>query len=253
VASRAGSYFAQGQSLGLAGKLSEYLDFGGEFTFKQYEEAKLGNKPLGRIRVEVNLQDYALLGLGYNRDEELYNDLTLFHDIRSDTVTMDIFSRLARRFEFKFQSRIKEYSDDNTLLHLRADVGAILTDHPHEIKLVLTGEHRNTREASIYHYTDGAFMGITHPYWTPQKYFAGTATLEWRHDLADFFYCGARKHYYDIKVSAGTDTDNNAGVRVELAYVYDFRDNWSASLRGLIQRSQKWDANGAWINILYRF
>jgi len=155
--------------------------------------------------------------------------------------------------ELSFQGRYQNYSDGNQGTHLRADAGVTLTDHPHELKLTATGEYRDTRELNKFVYVDGTLATIIHPYWTPQRYFSGALTLGWRHDLAKDFFCGARQHFYGVQFSGGTDTDRNPFWRLEAEYVNDFTDKWSVSLKGLVHRSERWDALGAWTGLTYRF
>ncbi len=251
--SRAGTYLAQGQTLKLGGRLNEYLRADASFTNKLYADPRLGGRVMGFARFEADFSGYARLGLGYERTEEIYNDVGLFDAIMADNLSVDLYLPLARRLELAGRGILREYSDGNEQVHLKTDLGLTILEHPTTLKLVLTGEHRQTREESDFIYQDDVLTGITHPYWTPQRYFAGTAALEWRHDLSEFFFCGARKHYYGLRLSTGTDTDVNPSARIEGEYHFDMNDHIAFDAKGLLHRSQNWDAAGAWLNLMYRF
>ncbi len=251
--SRAGTYLAEGQTLRLGGRLNEYLRADASFTNKIYADPRLGGRIMGFARIEADFSGYARLGLGFERTEEIYNDVGLFDAIMANNLSADLYLPLARRLELAGRGILREYSDGNEQVHLKADLGLTILEHPTTLKLVLTGEHRQTRELSDFIYQDGVLTGITHPYWTPQDYFAGTAALEWRHDLSEFFFCGARQHYYGLRLSGGTDTDENPFARVEGEYHFDMNDHVAFDAKGLLHRSQNWDALGAWVNLMYRF
>ena len=53
---------------------------------------------------------------------------------------------------------------------------------------------------------------MTHPYWTPQDWLGGALVVEWYHDLSKLFFCGGQLNYYDLRLSLGTDTENNPSV-----------------------------------------
>ncbi|MBI4805016.1 MAG: tetratricopeptide repeat protein [Desulfovibrio sp.] len=248
-----GSYLAEGQTVGAGGKVNQWLSGDFSFTNKQYFDAGLRPLYSGLARIEANLRDVARLAVFYQRTDEITNDMSLAQGIQIDNWGASVLLQPTRRVEFSFQGRYQNYSDGNQGTHLKADAGVTLTDHPHELKLTATGEYRDTRDMNKFVYVDGNLITIIHPYWTPQRYYSGAMTLGWRHDLAKDFFCGARQHFYGLQFSGGTDTDNNPFWRLEAEYVNDFSDRWSLSLKGLIHRSQQWDALGAWTGLTYRF
>jgi tetratricopeptide (TPR) repeat protein len=248
-----GSYLAEGQTIGAGGKVNQWLSGDFSFTNKQYFDAGLRPLYSGLARIEANLRDVARLAVFYQRTDEITNDMSLAQGIQIDNWGASLLLQPTRRVELSVQGRYQNYSDGNQGTHLKADAGVTLTDHPRELKLTATGEYRDIRDLNKFVYVDGNLITIIHPYWTPQRYFSGALTLGWRHDLAKDFFCGARQHFYGVQFSGGTDTDRNPFWRLEAEYVNDFSDRWSVTLKGLIHRSQQWDALGAWTGLTYRF
>ncbi|EFL52586.1 Tetratricopeptide TPR_2 repeat protein [Solidesulfovibrio fructosivorans JJ]] len=248
-----GAYWAEGQTLGAGGRVNQWLS--GEFAFTNKQYSDVGLRPLysGQARIELRPIDAVTLAFFYQRTDEITNDMSLAQGIQIDNWGGMLRLQPLRRIDLSFQGRYLNYSDDNQGTALRADAGVILTDHPHELKLAATGEYRDTREANKYVYQDDTLVTIVHPYWTPQDYSSGALTLGWRHDLAKDFFCGARRHYYGIQVSHGSDTTKNPFWRLEIEYLNDLTDRWTFSLKGLVQRSPQWDATGVWTGLTYRF
>ena len=101
--------------------------------------------------------------------------------------------------------------------------------------------------------SDNSLIDIIHPYWTPRDYWGGALTLEWRHDISELMFCGTDMHYYDIRVSFGTDTEDNPSCAVEAEWRYEFKKHWMMQVKGLVQFSEEWDASGVWAKLQYQF
>ncbi len=248
-----GAYWAEGQSVFLAGRFSPWFAAEAAFTNKQYQDSGLSPVYLGRVALDGNIWDVVRLGLTYERLEELSNNISLAQSIQSDNLVVSLSAAFTRWLDMYFEGRVKEYSDGNQAIQSHLDLGVFLLDHPHELKLIFTGETRETLDTSRYVYEGDQLMNIIHPYWTPQHYRSGAMTLRWRHDLANDMFCGAKRHYYGVSGTVGTDTDNNEFWRIEAEYLYDVTDHISASVKGLLHRSQEWDAQGVWASLTYRF
>ena len=85
------------------------------------------------------------------------------------------------------------------------------------------------------------------------NYTAGSAEVEWRHDLSAPHFCGNDRHYYEIRISGGSDANSNAGGSLAAAWHYEFRTRWTVALNGLVHRSGDWDADGLWAEVSVRF
>lgn len=246
-------YAAQGQTFGFRGVFTPWLRGHAAFTRKNYASSDVHDQNLGVAGLEVNLRDVVRLGLEYERGQELSNGLALAQGIVFDTWRLTAASRPTRRLDLVLSGEYMDMSDANQGLALRGDLGLGLTDHPRELKITLTSEHRHFRRETEYFYDGPNLIRIDHPYWTPTNYSAATLALEWRHDLAEMFFCGARQHWYSLKLSTLADTDVNPGLRLEGAYHVDLGRSWTFGLQGLLHRSRQWDADGVWAVLEYRF
>ncbi|HNT44021.1 MAG TPA: hypothetical protein PKN85_06140, partial [Syntrophorhabdaceae bacterium] len=145
------------------------------------------------------------------------------------------------------------YNDSNSGSLFSLAAGYALTDHPRTFKVAASGETRNTRHDNEYVYRNGELVDIIHPYWAPRDYLAGSVLLEWRHDLSKTFICGAEQHFYDLKASFGTDSENNPYAKIEGEWSWEFLKHWLVGIKALAHTSPKWDATGAWAWLRYRF
>jgi tetratricopeptide (TPR) repeat protein len=244
---------AYGGSIEAEGVLSPAIRAALGYTRKDYRDPALQDKNLGHGRLWINLQDYAQLGLGYERADELYNEFGIRQGVQSDQWWVGMSSQLTRQLEVKAEGRAIRYTDDNDGSWFTLKAGYAFTDHPGIFKITAAGEYRDTKHGNIYHYRGAELADITHPYWTPEDYYGATLTVEWYHDLSSLFMCGSELHFYDIRFSFGTDSEQNPAVRLEAEWHYEFQNRWTVSLKGLIHRSEEWDANGLSLNIQYRF
>lgn len=247
------SYEALGQTLSLEGVFSPTLRGAASWTNKRYTTSRVGNVDTGRARLEFNLDDVARLGLGYERAEELANEYALRQRSLSDSLWLDLALAPARDWEITAEVRGKNYSDGNVGDMQKLAVGYAFTDHPRQLKAILSGERRNTDKKSLEVYTGATLTDIRRPYWTPQDYTAAAFTLDWRQDLAKLFFCGAPQHYYGLRATAGTDSENNPSVRFEAEWKLEFAERFSLEAKGLIHRSPQWDAEGLWLGLGFGF
>ena len=246
-------YDALGGTLGLSGVFNQWFSGNISWTAKRFGGGAPRDTDQLRARLELNMRNYARLGVGFERVDEVANRFALLSGTQSDNFILDARVPVTRRFGLEAGVRHIEYSDDNNGEAAYLMAGYDLTDHPRVLRLILRGEYRHTDKTSQDVYAGGQVTDIIHPYWTPQGYTAGTATLEWYADMADDYFCGARRHFLDLKLTGGTDSDTNNAVRVEAEWVYDVTDHWGVEARGLWHRSQQWDANGLWGGVRYGF
>lgn len=247
------TYEAVGQTLAWQGVFTSTLRGDAAWTNKRYSMAALDNVDTGRIRLEVSLDDVARVGFGYERTEELANEYALRKAILSDTVFADLRMSPSREWDIAAEVRAKSYSDGNTGDMQRLAVGYLVTDFPRQLKAELSGERRNTDRQSQEVYAGADLVDILRPYWTPQEYTAAAFSLEWRHDLADLEFCGAPQHWYALRTTVGTDSENNPSVRLEAQWRYEFAGHWALEAKGLLHRSPKWDADGLWTGLGFGF
>jgi len=243
------SYEALGQTLAWEGVFSSSLRASAAWTNKRYTMGDLDNVDTGRVRLELNREDAARLGLGFERVEELANYFALSQASLSDNLFVDLLLMPSRDWEIAAELRGKNYSDGNLADMQKLSVSYSLTDHPRQLKATLSGERRNTQKKSEELYAGATLVDIRRPYWTPQDYTAGAFMLEWRHDLAKLEFCGAPQHWYALRAATGTDSENNPSVRFEAEWKLEFAERFSLEARGLVHRSPQWDADGLWLGL----
>lgn len=244
---------ALGQTLAFYGVFTPSLRGECSWTQKRYSTDGLGTLDTGRAWLEYNFNDWALVGGGWERREELANKYALRQHAASNNLFMDLRVPVNRRWDVAAEVWSKSYDDSNQGDLERVAVGYLVSDHPRQLKVTLSGERRDTVHQSQEQYLDGKIIDIVHPYWTPQDYLAGALELEWRHDLAEEQYCGAPQHWYALRPATGTDSDDNLFSRLEAEWFYEFSRHWSVDAKWLIHRSQQWDADGLWLGLGYRF
>jgi hypothetical protein len=247
------SYEALGGTLGVSGVFNRWLSGQAAWTAKRFGSSEPRDTDQYRARVELNLRDMARVGLAFERTDEVANRYALLEGTQADHFILDARGAVTRSLDLEAGIQRIQYSDDNTGEAAHLTAGYALTDHPRVLKVILRGDYRHTARSSQDIYTGPTLTGITHPYWTPQGYIAGSATLEWRADMAEDYFCGAQRHFVDLKLTGGTDSDANNAVRFEAEWVRDFADRWTIEARGLWHRSQQWDANGLWTGVRYGF
>ena len=244
---------AFGQTIGLAGQFAENFRGEASWTRKEYQRADLAARDNGQAALWYNYRDLASLGLGFTREDLLTNAFALSQGLQRDSWWLGVKSDLNRQWSLEGRATALDYSDGNRGAHYSLALGRAFSDHPRTFKVWIKADYRDTDQPDLYRYSGDRLLDIIHPYWSPQDNLAGTLVLEWRHDLAELFICGARQHYYDLRLSLGEDTENNPSLALEGTWHYQLAERWTAEAQGLVHRSREWDAQGMWLNLMYRF
>jgi tetratricopeptide (TPR) repeat protein len=251
--SEAPSQDAYGHTLEARGVITPWLEGRLRWTHKIYTNDDFGQTDTGLAAIRLNVWDGLRVGLGFERSDELTNAFGLRQAIQADHWKMDITSFLTRKLEAGAKAEYLNYSDDNTGQMVSAFVGYAFTDHPRIFKTILTQTYRNTANNDTFIYDNNNLVNIIHPYWTPKDLWESAVTLEWYHDLSRELYCGAPLHYYDIRASVGTDTQNNDMIRLEADWHKELSDHWAFVLKAMGHRSREWNADGLWGELQYQF
>ncbi|MDD3846581.1 MAG: tetratricopeptide repeat protein [Syntrophorhabdaceae bacterium] len=247
------TYGASGVSVGFAGAFNPFMRAEGSITHKRYDSRTLGSKDTGHGTLWFNVNDRVRLGAGYARTDELYNYFGIIQGVQADRAFVAFQGDITRKLEVSGKMEYIGYNDSNSGSFLGLAAGYAVTDHPRTFKVSLSGEMRNTRHNNEYIYQGEVLADIIHPYWTPRDYLAGSVILEWRHDLSKLFICGAEQHYYDLKASFGTDSENNPYAKIEGEWSWEFMKHWLLGIKGMAHTSPEWNATGAWTWLRYRF
>lgn len=268
----------QADGISIDGKVvaSAYLTLRGGLTHKTYSQrlkvkdfqslapsstgpdqfkAGLDDQTLGYLDMLINFDSYAHLTLGFTRQEELANVMALAQGIYSDRfkARLDVFP--ARKWDWSFGGEYIDYRDGNSGQMYETSLGYAFTDHPRMFKATLAGQVRDTSKE--YQACSEMQCSIKddfhHPYWTPRNYWSAALILEFRHDLAEDFFCGARDHYYELRLSLGTEKDNNHSIEAMVRWVREFTPGLGIDARAMWHNSREWDAISLGLGAFYRF
>ena len=247
------TFEALGYTLHARGVLSPSLSGNLKWTHKVYQEADLGASDFFDALIRWKIRDWLHVDFGFERADAIANAFALQQQSRADRWKIGIHSQMTRRLEAGLKAEAVDYADDNSGIRIAGSIGYAFTDHPKIFKVTLSETYRDTQQANRFFYQGDRLVDIVYPYWTPQALTESTITLEWVHDLAKELFCGAPENVYDLRLSFGTDTEDNAMVRLEGDWKLEIADHWLLVLRGLIHESRQWDASGVWAEIRYRF
>ncbi|MFO7802799.1 MAG: hypothetical protein R6V55_10930 [Desulfovermiculus sp.] len=243
-------------SLRLQGRIRLNAFWSGDFALrlKDYQDSVYASQETGHLGVHFNAWDMARLQFRFARENLLPNAFALAQGIYADTWRAEVTSHLTHALSAAGGGQYVDYSDHNKGVQTDLALGYALTEHPRELKITVSGEYRDTAQESREIWNQqNTVTDIVHPYWTPQDYLGTALTLQWRHDLSDFQFCGTQEHVYDMQLTAGTDTDSNPSIELKGTYTLDFTQHWRLELEGMLHESQDWDAQSVLAGVRYRF
>lgn len=247
------TYRSERLAIKLSGPITPWLRGSVGASGKRYERESLDDLAAGHAELWYNLDDLLEVGVGVKRTEEIANLHALRQGTEADHRWVGLNGNLGRRWRLEAMAEQLEYTDGNRGEQQTLALGYQLTEHPRQLRVIVDAGHRDTEEMNIYRTVAGQTRDILHPYWTPEDYWSYGVTLDWRHDLARRFFCGGEQHYYDLRLGVGSDSEENPSARLELSWHYEFADHWQAELKGLVHRSEEWDATGLWATLRYSF
>ncbi len=247
------TYAADGYSIFFGGTVNPFVKGEVKWTYKKYNDSEMSPRNTGHAFLWFNLKDYAHLGGGYEKTDEIYNYFDINQGTQSDSWWIGGRSDITRKLEINAKARFINYNDSNSGQHYQLSAGYAATDHPKIFKVTLSGEYRDTKKDNIFIYSGNTLINIIHPYWTPQNYTGTGIVFEWYHDYSKLFFCGNELKFYDIKVFFGTDSDNNPAAKIEAELHHQLHDHWTISIKGMLHSSPQWSANGLWATLKYQF
>lgn len=247
------TYAANGYTIGASGNINPFFKASASWTYKRYTNNELSDRNTGYGNLWFNIKEYAHVGAGYERTDELYNEFGIQQGLQADSFWLGVRSDLTKSLEVEGKTKALWYNDSNSGQHHFLAAKYAFTDHPKIFKITLSGEYRNTKHENLYVYQGTNLINIIHPYWTPKNYTGTGITLEWYHDYSRLFFCGNQLRFYDIKVSLGADSENNPSARIEAEWHHQFYNHWTIGIKGMLHSSPKWDANGLWATLKYQF
>lgn len=247
------AYVANGATLGINGPINAYITCAGSFTEKIYTDRSLGTKYNGFLQTRCNCNDQGSLSLGFERQDVLENYYAIKQGIQANNFWAQWQSFFTRRWENSATYQYWRYSDHNQQNAVLLHSALQLLETPVILKLIGDVTYRNTAHTNRYIYNGPMLVDIIHPYWAPQHYWCGQATLEWYYSYTPMEFCGCEKRYFDCKLMYGNDTDQNRAFSFAAEWHHEFGDRWMFEIKGLVYRSLQWNAEGLWTTIKYMF
>lgn len=245
-------YPAEGESLEGEWIFNGYIQASAGVTRKNYFN-KFKTRYTGYNHLLVNFCDYLRIQLCCDRLNEIYNYFSLKQGIQSLASSISLLSDITRMWKAEVTFQHLDYNDKNYLNYMHLSTKYSFTESPDIFSIILEGNYRNTKHPSISILIGTTLVDVIHPYWTPQRYYSGSVTLEWWHDFRYFIFCEAPQRYFDVKLTFEDDSERNPSIQCVVEGKYDFTTHWGLEFKGLIHRSAQWDAEGAWATLSYRF
>ncbi len=225
-------------------------------TLMEESSIDLDDLFLGYLNMGINLDNYASLYLGYEKREEVPNAVALAQGIYTHRYRagLDIYPQ--RGLNLGLEGEYLDYSDGNHGRALETSAAYAFTQHPRRFRAIASVEHRDTSSSNKSENDQDQYnilQDFTHPYWTPENHWGSELTLEFTHDLAEEFFCGAREHYYQLELTLGTDKDRNHSAQVAGSWNREFSSGLGVNTRAMWHNSREWDAASMEMGFFYRF
>ncbi|PJD97816.1 MAG: hypothetical protein CK425_01415 [Parachlamydia sp.] len=245
-------YAAEGQTLEADCVINACLSGFVSATYKNYLR-RFRSTFSSRNRLVWNWGDDLMLVLGCNKEDEIYNYFSLKQATQSINSWITASKNLTHYWNIEGTCQYYRYNDHNRQIHYNILTEYQFTEDPHIFKAILQGNYRNAAHQSISILSGLKLIDVIHPYWTPDHYYSGSLTFEYRYDYRYFIFCEAPQRYLDLKITGETDSEDNPSIQAILEWKHEFDRHWGVELKGLIHRSKQWNAEGGWGTFYYRF
>ena len=137
-------FWADGHTVGLNGLFNPYIRYDLSWTRKYYENSSIPDRNTGQAKLRFNLRDYANLGLGYERTNEIYNTFGIQQGTQANNFWVSLSSFLTRKLAVEAQARYISFNDNNQEQVYSFATSYDFTDHPRVFRVKLRGEYRDT-------------------------------------------------------------------------------------------------------------
>jgi len=247
------SFFAEGFTIDALIRYNEMLSFRAGFGMKIYNDLIPSPLFTGNISATVNAWDRATFFVGYDRRNIIHNVYDLEQGIQADVLTLTASSRLTRRLDATVQNELLFYSDSNIQNVTSGTVAYTLLRKPGTLRAAISGVSIFTNRQSEDIFEGSEVVDVRYPYWTPNSYLQGVASLSWNQDLSPRAFAGQKELSYRAKILASADTTSNILVGGELGIRWEIVRNLIFEAAASIQRSQSWNGSEVTVSTDYRF
>jgi hypothetical protein len=249
---RDGDYAFRAFKIEAEGTFNRWLSGSVGLLHREFYDGRIGHRDSGQAQVWLKRNSYGV-GLGYEKREEITNEFGLFQGTRSDNLWLGGVAAVNRNLDAEARITGTEYSDGNQGMSVLLRPAYAWTDHPRIFKTILTLGYRDTDRATVFTQAGDRIVSMIHPYWTPQQYASGALTLEWYHDLAREYFVGSAAHFYDLRLTFGTDSESNDGLTFEADWEREWKNRWIGHAGFYLSFTEQWDAMGANLQLIRRF
>jgi predicted Zn-dependent protease len=249
---RPGDYSFRGLGLDVDGGFENGWSGSAGLLRRSFDDARISNATSGAAQLWWQRNGVGA-GAGFERREELTNEFALWQGTHSDNFWLGGNVALSRRLDADLRVTTTDYSDGNRGLSVVVRPAYTWTDHPRVFKTIFTLEYRDTDRPTIYQYTGTQLTNLIFPYWTPANYLHGALTLEWYVDQARELFVGSEERYYDLRLTVGTDSEQNAALAFEADWHREWVHRWIAHGGLFLNLSREWDAVGLRLRLARRF
>ena len=245
-------YLAQGQAIQVDYLFNRYVKGEAGAGYKSYFH-RFPTRFTFSGSLWFNVEDYVKLGMGIERRNEIYNYFNLKQATQAD-VYWATLRAASHAWNVETTYRHLHYNDHNELDHFNLVISYAFTEDPNVFKVIMATSYRNTAHLTrLIISPKGKLLTIIYPYWTPQDYYSGSVTFEFRYNYAWFTSCEAAQRYVDIKITGEDDNVHNPSIQIAVNWKHEFRHHWGFEITGLYHRSKLWNADGIWAQVYYRF
>ena len=246
-------YPAEGQAIEIDQQFYSFLSGSAGVAYKNYFHQFI-SRTTCFANLKLNCNDFFNLSIGFEKRNEIYNLYSLKEGTQAKVYWFSIDSTLMHDWTMESTYRHFEYNDKNQMDLIEVNTTFIITHDPHLFKIIVGGNYLNTTHLSrVIFNQSGKIKNVIHPYWTPQHYYSNWITLAYRHRFSFLNFCEAPLHFIDVRITGETDTDRNPSLQLMFEWKHEFMSHWGFSLEGMIHQSRLWNAEGAWMNVYYRF
>jgi tetratricopeptide (TPR) repeat protein len=245
-------YPAEGQTLEADCIFNKYVSAFVSATYKTYFN-KFKSVFTCRNQLMFNMNDYYQVVVACNKENEIYNYFSLKQATQSIDSWVTVSSNLTRYWNLSGMYQYYLYNDHNHQTHYNVTTEYQFTEDPNTLKVILRGDYRNTAHDSILILDGTKLVDVIYPYWTPIDYYSGSITFAYRYDFRYFDFCEAPLRYIDVKITGETDSVNNPSIQAVIEWKYEYDAHLGFEFKGLVHRSNQWNAEGAWGTVYYRF
>jgi tetratricopeptide (TPR) repeat protein len=225
----------------------------GRLGTKWYDTSAAENTWNGELALSYEATDFSRLTFQYLRTDEVYNLFGILAGTQRDSIGAELRTTLSREWEFFTNASYHRYSDSNkgSLFGFKAEYRFDEGVSPWRIIGHL--EYRDTQKTSLSLSDEVGHEEFIYPYWTPQDFIGGSLGLLYYRAIGeDTTTTEIPPSFYEVSAELTNDSDENPGIQLEARFDHRLSIG-RARARVLYMNSQKWDAVGGTLDLVFKY